>query len=103
MSTPTLSWLPSINKKIVITSFLAVGWLFIALIAANATGMISYEAGRYLGWMISLSLPIWVLLIADPNTRNLNTKDEKRAITAMVVTFVVFVIVALVALLQGTI
>lgn len=86
-----------------VACFLVTGWLFIALIAATAMGIVSYGEIKYFHWIISLSIPIWVLLMANPNSQNLSSKDEKRVITAMIVTFAVFVIVAIAAMLQGNI
>ncbi|SDF70649.1 hypothetical protein SAMN04488589_1183 [Methanolobus vulcani] len=103
MSEVSLALIPSINKKTVIASFVTIGWSYIALIAATAIGIVSYHEVKYLFWGISLSLPICVLLMANPNSQNLNDKDEKKAIIAMIVTFAVFVIVALAAMLQGNI
>jgi hypothetical protein len=103
MSETSLALIPSINKKTVIVSFVAIGWIFIVLIAATALGLLSYEETRYFHWIMSLSLPIWVLLMANPNSQNLNDKDEKIAIKVMGITFAVFVIVAIAAILQGNI
>ncbi|WP_407281578.1 hypothetical protein V7O61_12610 [Methanolobus sp. WCC1] len=103
MSEVNLSLIPPVNKKTVITCFIAVGWSYIALIAATAIGIVSYNEVKYLFWGISISLPIWVLLIANPNTRNLNEREEKRAIKEMGITFAIFVIVATAAMLQGNI
>lgn len=103
MSELSLSLIPPVNKKTVVTCFIAIGWGFIALIAATAIGIVSYNDVKYLFWGISISLPIWMLLISNPNTQNLSVKDEKEAIMAMAVTFAVFVIVAIVAMLHGNI
>nr|WP_321497352.1 hypothetical protein [uncultured Methanolobus sp.] len=97
------SLIPAINKKTVITCFIAVGWCFIALIAATSIGIVSYHEVKYLFRGISLSLPVWVLFMANPNSQNLSGKDEKIAIKAMVITFAVFVIVALASMLHGNI
>jgi hypothetical protein len=65
--------------------------------------LINYGEVKYFHWIISLSPPIWVLLMANPNSQNLSSKDEKRAILAMVVTFAIVIFVALESILQGNI
>lgn len=103
MSETRSSWVPPVSKKKVITCFIALGWSFIALIAATAIGRVSYHEVKYLFWGISISFPVWIFFIASPNARDLSAMDEKRLIMAMIVTFVVFVIVTIAAMLQGNI
>jgi hypothetical protein len=66
-------------------------------------GIVSYHEVKYLFWGISISFPVWIFFIANPNARNLSDVDEKKLIIAMIVTFAVFVIVALAAVLNGNI
>ncbi|WMW26023.1 hypothetical protein RE474_04695 [Methanolobus sediminis] len=103
MSEVSLSLIPPISKKTTTAIIIAECWVFIALITADAMGVVSYGETRYFHWIISLSPPIWVLLMANPNSQNLSGKDEKRAIMAMVVTFVIVIVVALESILQGNI
>ncbi|WP_319506577.1 hypothetical protein [uncultured Methanolobus sp.] len=65
MSRAAVSWIPSIKKRTVILSFLAVGWTIIALIASTAYDMVSYENVKYLLWIIPLMLPILIFLFSN--------------------------------------
>lgn len=103
MSEANLSLITPISKKKVIICFIGLGWSYIALIAATAIGIVSYHEVKYLFWGISIGIPTGVLLISNPNTPGLNALDEKKAISAIAVTFAVLVIVTIAAMLQGNI
>ncbi|WP_340820355.1 hypothetical protein [Methanolobus sp. WCC4] len=103
MSEFSLSWVPAISRKVVIAGFLVEGWIFTALIAATVLGIVGYGEVRYLHWTISLTIPVWVLLMSNTKPRELSPEDEKRAIMAMAITFIIFVIVALAWLLKDSV
>jgi hypothetical protein len=97
------SLIPSIKKRTVILSFLAVGWTIIALIAGTAYGIVAYENVKYLLWIIPLMLPILIFLFSNSTPPVLNKREEDRTILALTVTFTCLVIVFLTGMLKGNI
>lgn len=77
MEEVSLSWIPSVSKKIVLTGFFVTGWCLILLIAATGFGFISYTKIKYLLWIIPLTLPAWILLESKSTPRELSARDEK--------------------------
>lgn len=94
--------LPFLKKGIVIGFFLITAWATIALIAASAIGIVTYEEVRYFFWLMPISLPIFILLFSHSTPPEMSRHGENRTRLALVITFVCLAVAFIAGILKGS-
>ena len=87
-----LSFFPSLNKKAIIWTYLAIGWLLITLIAMTAADVVSYDDVKYFFWIFPPLLPLMYLLYVNGMPTQLSKKEERRTILVLAFTFTCLVV-----------
>ncbi|PAV14026.1 hypothetical protein ASJ81_02920 [Methanosarcina spelaei] len=95
---------PSINKRIILRTYIVIIWLMIAQILLIVTERVSYEDIKYLFWTESVLVPLLYVLytkgVPDQLSRE-QEKEQKKEIFVLVFSFACMIMVIFMAMLNG--